>query len=395
MTLGVDELEEQILNVVQKQDWKPVKFSDFVENIVEKVQPKTSGIDKYIGLKHLDSGSIHIDRYGSTSTIEGDKLKAYKGDLIFAKRNAYLKRVARLNSDAVASAHSLVLRAKTKLINEDLLPFFMLSETFWEKAIEISVGSLSPTINWRKLAAQDFYLPPLNTQKEISEVLVALDELIFNESILLKKAIVNKHAFRKKVFSGFDKNLLKSCSKLTYSKGWKIQSVSEACLIENNLRKPINKEDRQAMEGEYPYYGPTSILSYISEFRVDGEYALLGEDGDHFLKYSDWYMSQWAIGKFNVNNHAHLIKGGSQCLTKWIYYSFQHRNIIPHLTKQGATRYKLNKESLLDIKIMLPPLNEQQRLIDTFDKIEDTISTISSKIEATKKLRMSIINRIF
>lgn len=395
MITDIVELEEQILNVVQKQEWEKVKFSDFVENIVEKIKPQTSGIDKYIGLKHLDSGSIHIDKYGSTSTIEGDKLRAYKGDLIFAKRNAYLKRVAKLDCDAVVSAHSLILRAKTEQVNEHLLPFFMLSETFWEKAIEISVGSLSPTINWRNLASQSFYLPPLSTQEEISKVLVALDELIFNESNLLKKAIISKHAYRKKVFSGFDKNLLTVGSKLTYKTGWKIQPVSEVCLIENNLRKPINKEDRQAIEGTFPYYGPTSILSYISEFRVDGEYTLLGEDGDHFLKYSDWHMTQWATGKFNVNNHAHLIRGGEQCLTKWIYYSFQHRNIIPHLTKQGATRYKLNKESLMDIKIMIPPLSEQQKLIDNFDKIEDTISAISSKIEATKKLRMSIINRIF
>ena len=62
------------------------------------------------------------------------------------------------------------------------------------------------------------------------------------------------------------------------------------------------------MQGAYPYYGPTSVLDFISEHRLDGEYVLIGEDGDHFLKYSKWNMTQLVSGKFNVNNHAHVMR---------------------------------------------------------------------------------------
>ena len=60
--------------------------------------------------------------------------------------------------DAVASAHSMVLRPNPENILPEFLPFFLLSEKFWQRAIEISVGSL-PTINW-KVAKQEFLLRP-------------------------------------------------------------------------------------------------------------------------------------------------------------------------------------------------------------------------------------------
>ena len=39
------------------------------------------------------------------------------------------------------------------------------------RALDISVGSLSPTINWGTLAVQEFALPPLDAQRRIIELL--------------------------------------------------------------------------------------------------------------------------------------------------------------------------------------------------------------------------------
>ncbi len=48
---------------------------------------------------------------------------------------------------------------------------------------------------------------------------------------------------------------------------------------------------------------------------------LIGEDGDHFLKWRSQPMTLLAEGKFNVNNHAHLVKG-TKNLTEWFYWYF-------------------------------------------------------------------------
>lgn len=124
----------------------------------------------------MDSGSLHIARWGSETDLIGEKLKIRKGDVLFARRNAYLKRVAIAPFDGLFSAHGMVLRPKIEVIVPEFFPFFLYSEYFLNRAIKISVGSLSPTVNWKTLKQEVFKLPPLDEQKRIAELLWAIDE---------------------------------------------------------------------------------------------------------------------------------------------------------------------------------------------------------------------------
>lgn len=135
---------------------------------------------------------------------------------------------------------------------------------------------------------------------------------------------------------------------------WDVKTVGEAFKICNNLRLPISEEERAKIRGDYPYYGPTKIQDYINEYRIDGKYALIGEDGDHFLKWKELPMTLLVEGKFNVNNHAHIVLGEDN-LTEWFFYFFNQRELTPHLTRQGAGRYKLTKDALSKILCPLPP----------------------------------------
>ena len=173
-------------------------------------------------------------------------------------------------------------------------------------------------------------------------------------------------------------------------KGWQLKPVSEAFEICNNLRLPISEEERKKIQGPYPYYGPTKIQDWINEYRVDGKYALIGEDGDHFLKWKELPMTLLVEGRFNVNNHAHIVRGVEN-LTEWFFYFFQHLELTPFLTRQGAGRYKLTKASLSKIPCLLPPLQEQKAITDclsTWDRaIQDTQALIAQK-ELRKKWLM-------
>ena len=74
------------------------------------------------------------------------------GDILFAKRNAYLRRVAIAPHDGFFSAHGMVLRAREEAVLPEFLPFLMMSDKFMNRAVEISVGSLSPTSTGRPLS---------------------------------------------------------------------------------------------------------------------------------------------------------------------------------------------------------------------------------------------------
>lgn len=165
---------------------------------------------------------------------------------------------------------------------------------------------------------------------------------------------------------------------------WEVKSVSEAFHVCNNLRLPISQKVRERIAGPYPYYGPTSIQGYINEYRVEGEYSLIGEDGDHFLKWRETSMTLLINGKFNVNNHAHLIKGVDN-LTTWFYYYFAHKDITQYLTRQGAGRYKLTKNTLMQIPCALPSSKAEQTAIAAVLSDTDTLIRSLEKLIAKKR----------
>jgi type I restriction enzyme S subunit len=166
---------------------------------------------------------------------------------------------------------------------------------------------------------------------------------------------------------------------------WDVKTVGEAFKICNNLRLPISEEERAKIRGDYPYYGPTKIQDYINEYRIDGKYALIGEDGDHFLKWKELPMTLLVEGKFNVNNHAHIVLGEDN-LTEWFFYFFNQRELTPHLTRQGAGRYKLTKDALSKILCPLPPLPEQKAIAQVLSTADAAIHT-TEKLIAQKELR--------
>jgi type I restriction enzyme, S subunit len=159
-----------------KPGWKLVKFGDAVQNVSVRVDPAEAETDVYVGLEHLDPSTLHLRKWGHPSDVTGQKLAFKKGDVIFGRRRAYQRKLAVAEFDGICSAHAMVVRAKPKMILPEFLPFFLQSDMFMDRAIAISVGSLSPTINWTALKVLEFPLPPLDEQKRIAEILWAADE---------------------------------------------------------------------------------------------------------------------------------------------------------------------------------------------------------------------------
>ena len=142
------------------------RFDQMATLINDRVDnPAESGVERYVGLEHLDTDSLRIRRWGEITDVESTKLRFQPGDIIFGKRRVYQRKLAVANFEGICSAHAMVLLAKPDVVLPEFLPFFMQSDRFMERALQISVGSLSPTINWTTLAAEEFALPPIEEQR--------------------------------------------------------------------------------------------------------------------------------------------------------------------------------------------------------------------------------------
>jgi len=152
------------------------RFEQIAINSTEKKKPVEEDRFTYLGLEHLDSGSLKVTRFGSDVAPIGEKLVMRKGDVLFGKRRAYQKKVAIAPFDGIFSAHGMVLRPNVEVIDPDFFPLFISSDYFLDAAIKISVGSLSPTINWRDLKILEFDLPDLETQRKLAAVLWSIND---------------------------------------------------------------------------------------------------------------------------------------------------------------------------------------------------------------------------
>jgi type I restriction enzyme S subunit len=171
------------------------------DNITERVDdPSAAGVQYYVGLEHLDPESLKIRRWGTPDDVEATKLRFQPGDIIFGRRRAYQRKLAVADFEGICSAHALVLRAREDTVAKEFLPFFMQSDAFFERALTISVGSLSPTINWKTLAQQEFAIPPLDEQRRIADILWAADEAIEKTNDCLDAHVGLSKSLLSKVF---------------------------------------------------------------------------------------------------------------------------------------------------------------------------------------------------
>ena len=166
--------------------------------------------------------------------------------------------------------------------------------------------------------------------------------------------------------------------------GWSNTRLAVVCVCLDHMRQPINAAERarrthgKSQSELYPYFGATQQQGWIDDYIFDEELVLLGEDGAPF--FDPLRPKAYIIdGKSWVNNHAHVFRGvfvSHLYLVHWLN-TFDYSGRVV-----GATRAKLNQSRALDIPVMLPPLSEQQRIVDKVDQLMALCNRLEASLSA-------------
>ena len=168
-------------NKALKSGWRRVKFGDVVRLSKARSQdPLADGIERYVGLEHLEPGDLRIRRWGSVAEGVTFTSVFQPGQVLFGKRRAYQRKVAVADFSGVCSGDIYVLETKdAQVLLPELLPFVCQTDAFFDHAVGTSAGSLSPRTNWTSLASYEFLLPPPEEQENIAFLLASSDEYIY------------------------------------------------------------------------------------------------------------------------------------------------------------------------------------------------------------------------
>lgn len=175
----------QLTEQQKREGWRIVKFGDVAQEVKASTKdPLGEGIERYIGLEHIDPESLRLARYGVIANDNPTFTKKFSaGDILFGRRRAYLKKAAVADFDGICSGDITVIAPKGEDLVPDLLPFIVQSEPFFDWAVKHSAGGLSPRTKFKSLAEFEFPLPPRPRQEEMLEVLNSIEEQIFKADL--------------------------------------------------------------------------------------------------------------------------------------------------------------------------------------------------------------------
>ena len=324
--------------------------------------------------------------YISDTSRRGDKI----GIALLKQENVAL----------VSQAYSVFkIKDFDELIPDYLMMWFCRPE-FDRYARFKSHGSVREIFDWEEMCAIELPIPSPEKQKELIEEYEAIENRIqLNKKLCATleetAQTIYKHWFEDFEFPDENGKPYKSsggemveCEELgkEIPRGWRLGNLGEICKNFDSKRIPLSSFERKDLEKIYPYYGASSVLDFVDKYIFDGTYILVGEDGT-VLTENGTPILQYVVGKFWVNNHAHVLKATNNFTEESLFLFLKNKNVTNKVT--GAVQLKINQANLLSINIIIPERNviiQFNKSIKTiFDKNQNLIVQIE-KLEELKSL---------
>lgn len=369
--------------------WRTVRFDQIADNIAERVEPAEAETDIYVGLEHLDPDSLRLRRWGTPADVEGTKLRFYPGDAIFGRRRAYQRKLAVAEFDGICSAHAMVLRAKPDVCLPEFLPFFLQSDRFFERAMAISVGSLSPTINWKTLAVQEFPLPPLDEQRRIAEILWAAEDLLDATSTVRTSFDLAREALLKQLLTSDAADSIPEATQLP--PGWRLDHLGNLCdLYSGNGFTPRDWSREglpiiriQNLNGspDFNYFSGNPEPGWIIE-PGDLLFAWAGTKGISFGP------SLWPGPRGVLNQHIYRVVPKDGIDQTWLYETLK---LITRSIEKRAHGFKLElvhvrQSDITSQLVRVPPVEQQVRIASESRRL--------SELEKRTKLHLCTLHNL-
>ncbi len=178
--------------------WISKPFAEIAHLGKKRYTPSPNESKPCIELEHIEQLTGRL--LGSVNSSEQNSQKSAfeKGDVLFGKLRPYLKKYALPDFEGVCSTEIWVFKP-TECITSEFLYYLVQSEEFINAA-NISSGTKMPRAEWSKVASTVFFLPNIEDQTKIVNLLMKIDKKINTESMLLEKLEQFKKATLQKLF---------------------------------------------------------------------------------------------------------------------------------------------------------------------------------------------------
>lgn len=349
--------------------------------------------DHIVGLEHLIPQEITLTQWAEK--IENTFTKVFhKGDVLFGRRRAYLKKAAVAPFDGICSGDITVIEAKPNKIVPELLPFIIQNDNLFDYAVEKSAGSLSPRVKWSHLQNYEFELPNLEKQQQIAEILCAAETTRQAYKTIIQKT----DSLLKATFSQMFENAKK-------------EKIGDVCDIKARIGWQGLKKKEYLTTGNYHLVAGVDFVNNRIDF--DHCYYVSFEryqqDENIQLKEKDVLLTKdGTIGKVayvdllnlpaTLNSGIFVLRDKCDKLESlFLYYCLMTNDFNDFVDgfKTGSTIPHLNQSALINYEIPIPSRIDQNRYIDFARSIELYRANAISALNKLNNFISSIVNENF
>lgn len=331
-----------------------MKLGDIARESRETYSGDKIGIP-IVGLEHLVSQELKLTDYDIDTDNTFTK-KFHKGQILFGRRRAYLKKAAIADFDGICSGDITVIEAIPGKVDPMLLPFIIQNDRLFDYAISHSAGGLSPRVKWADLADYEFDLPSPEEQRRLADKLWAAYEL--------------KEAY-KKMIAATDEMV-----KAQFIEMFK----DHKCLphqLGNYVSIKTGKLDANAasVDGSYPFFTCGTETLKIDRYAFDCEAVLLAGNGEFCVKYYN--------GKFNAYQRTYVIESLDKKVLSvpFLFVWLQQYAIKLKENAIGGVIKYIKMGDLTNAPIPIPEIAEQNQYVEIVTQAEKSKSELRQAIE--------------
>ena len=391
-------------------NWAWTTVSDISKSIIYGVSESAKSEGKYKLLRITDIQNNKVDWETVPFTdFDDDKVASYilyDGDIVFARTGATIGKsylIKKLNQKAIYASY--LIRVQTSnLILPEYVKLFFESGYYWEQIELSSVGIGQPNVNGTILGSLNIPLPPFAEQKriviEIDRWLSLINQIEDGKDNLqstikqTKSKILDLSIHGKLVPQ--DPNdepaieLLKRinpdftpCDNGHYAQlpnGWTTIKVGDVAIYTNGrafkpedwMRQGLPIIRIQNLNDKSASYNRTS-QTYESRYLI--------HNGDLLFAWAASLGTYvWNGGKAWLNQHIFKVEPYPFIEKQYLYHVFKAMITEFYTQSHGSGMVHITKKQFENIKLLLPPLEEQKRIVQTLEQISTKLDEIMESL---------------
>lgn len=372
-----------------KPGWRRVKFGDVVRLAkARSADPLADGIERYVGLEHLEPGDLRIRSWGNVADGVTFTSVFKPGQVLFGKRRAYQRKVAVADFSGVCSGDIYVLETKDpEVLLPELLPFICQTDAFFDHAVGTSAGSLSPRTNWTSLADFEFVLPSMMEQKRLIKITTSITE--FEEELRTAEREADK----------LQKAAMQDLLDAEIN-GWKTKPIGQVLKVTTGGTPSRNNaafwdgDIPWVKTGEVNYYVIESTEECITAQGLKGSAAKLCPKNTVLVALYGQGPTRGRVGMLGIEaavNQACAAIYPNDDFDPWfVYYYLSGKYQSLRAMAQGAAQPNLNLAMIKGFGIPTPTLEEQRAAVASVAAVAKAKAEILQRREQTAEMKRKV-----